>query len=82
MKLITQQEIEQIAKPGDVLYGDFKYPNWIYDNETKDYQKVIEKTNKLVFWECISCLTDKEDVREGAKTFEHCGETYEIIEGE
>ena len=82
MKTITWQEIEQIAKPGDVLYGDFKCPNWIYDNETKDYQKVIEKKNELVFWDCISCLTDKEDVREGAKTFEHNGEKYAIIKGE
>ena len=82
MKLITWQEIEQIAKPCDVLYGDFECLNWIYDNETKDYQKVIEKKNELVFWDCISCLTDKEDVREGAKIFEHNGEKYAIIKGE
>ena len=82
MKLITWQEIEQIAKPGDVLYGDFNCPNWIWDEEKKDYQKVIEKKDKLVFWDCISCLIDKEDVREGAKTFEHNGEKYAIIKGE
>lgn len=82
METITWQEIEQIAKPGDVLYGDFNCPNWIWDDEKKDYQKVIEKKDKLVFWDCISCLTDKEDVRDGAKTFEHCGETYAIIKEE
>ena len=29
-----------------------------------------------------TCLTDKEDVREGAKIFEHNGEKYAIIKGE
>lgn len=80
MKSITWQEIEQIAEAGDVLYGDFECLNWIWDDEKKDYQKVIEKTNKLIFWDCISCLTDKEDVRKGAKIFVHNDKMYEIID--
>ena len=82
MKRITWKEIEMIAKPGDALYGDFECQNWIWDKEKKDYQKVIEKKDKLVFWDCISCLTDKEDVRDGAIAFKHNDEMYKIIKGE
>lgn len=74
MKSITWIEIENIAEPGDALIGDFECINYLWDNETKDYQKVIEKKNKLEFCDFI----DNKEMPEGSKLFEHNDELYNI----
>lgn len=68
MEEITWSQIETMAKPGDELFGDFIQTSWEKD-ENGEYVPIEHPTNKLVFWSCITCLTDKPDVRKGAKFF-------------
>lgn len=72
MKPITWKQIEETAKPGDELYGDFIQTSW-EKNENGEYVSIEHPTNKLVFWSCITCLTDKPDVRKGARYFKPKG---------
>ncbi len=62
MDFITSEEVEKIAKPGDKLKGIlFQYPNGLPENKMR--------VDELTFWDCIGCLTGKQDVVDGADYF-------------
>ena len=59
MQFIGIEDVEVMAKPGDKLQGDLA----VYPTGLPDSRKSV---NELTFWECISCLTGKPEVIEGA----------------
>ncbi len=73
MSKITWKEIDRVAVPGDKLLGSL--PQYTSD------LSAIKIVPEITFWQCVGCLTGKEDIRAGATHFVNKEGKFEIVGG-